>query len=151
MIRRRYELAVLVAVIAFAGCGGGYTPADGVVVTGKIVQGGAPVPVPPTPEGDGVEVQIFAASPNDLTLATAGATCDANGNFEIRHEGNGVPPGKYKMAIFVRQGVSEGDTQKDNLQGKLDGTNTKIEIEVPKEKLGDKHDVGTIDIATHLN
>jgi hypothetical protein len=147
---RSISLWLAGGILLLSGCGESYSPDDGVIVTGKIVQNGAPVPVTPTPEGDGVEVQIFGASPTDMTLATTGASCDATGAFEITHEGNGVPPGKYKVAVFVRQGGNEGD-KPDKLEGKLDTANTKIEIDVPKEKLGGKHDVGTIDIATYMN
>jgi len=142
-------LAGFVALAMLAGCGG-YTPEAGVIVTGKVVQGGQPVPAPSSATGSegsyGVEVQILAASPSDTKLASTGASCDASGNFEITYGGAGVPPGKYKVAIYVRNGDGDSDT----LEGKLDATNTKIEVDVPQDKLGGKHDVGTIDIATHL-
>lgn len=137
--------AGLIAV-SLVGCGG-YTPDEGVVVTGKIVQGGAPVAVAPTPDGyNGVEVQILPATPTDTGLASASAQCDTSGNFEITYAGEGVPPGKYKLAVFVRK----DDPGADTLEGKLGGDTTPITIDVPEDKKGGKHDVGTIDIATHL-
>lgn len=146
MFRWTSAIAGFVSLVMLSGCGESYSPDAGVIVTGKVVQGGAPVPVPPTDDGyDGVEVQFFGADPNNLTLATSGATCDAAGNFEIAYAGEGIPPGKYKVAIFVRKGGPETDM----LEGKLANGVTTIEFDIPADKVGGKHDVGTIDIATY--
>jgi hypothetical protein len=122
-----------------AGCGGGYSPDDGVIVTGKIVQGGQPVSVTPTPDGyNGVEVQLAGSG------ASTSVMCNADGSFEITYNEAGVPPGKYKLGVTIKQ------NEKDTLDGKLSGENMKIDVDVPQDKLGGKHDLGTIDIATHL-
>ena len=74
MVRWILMSAGLIAV-SFVGCGG-YTPDAGVVVTGKVVQGGSPVAVAPTPDGyNGVEVQLLPATPTDTNLATASGQC----------------------------------------------------------------------------
>jgi len=146
MVRVVFVLSSLVALATLVGCGDGFDAPEGVIVTGKIVQGGQPVSVAPTPDGyNGVEVRLEGASPEE-NLDSTGTTCDANGNFELIYAGEGIRPGKYKLVVMVHQGGADTDT----LNGKLSAENTKIEVDIPKDKVGSKHDLGTIDIATHL-
>lgn len=131
----------LVALPLLVGCGGGFTPDTGVIVTGKVVQGGTPINNPRTPVGyGGVEVQFIGGT------ARASAFCDDAGNFEIIHAGKGIPPGKYKVTVTVH---GEGPGM-DKLEGKLDETKSTIEKDVPQDKVGGKFDVGTIDVAEHV-
>jgi hypothetical protein len=147
MIRLLLASAGLIGMTIVAGCGDDYTPAKGVIVTGKLLQNGQPVSVAPTPEHyNGPDVIFFAATPGDAQLADANAYPDAAGNFRVEYEGYGIPPGRYKVAVVVRQGGPETDV----LLGRLGRETTTIEVEVPKEKLGGTHDMGVLDIAEHL-
>ena len=148
MFRWTSAIAGCIVLATVGGCGGSGAPepADGVILTGKLVQGGNPIAVAPTPDHyNGPEIRI---SPLDQTvpLSETQAYPDEAGNFRIEYEGKGVPPAKYKMAVFVRQGGPDTDT----LEGKLAMEKTTIEFEVPKDKLGSEHNLGTIDIAEHL-
>jgi hypothetical protein len=130
----------IVSLTLLAGCGESFSPDTGVIVTGKIVQGGQPIVAPRNAVGyGGVEVQLTGAT------VQSSAFCDDSGGFEIIHAGKGVPPGKYKVSVIVH---AEDNT--DKLQGKLGPDVTTIEVDVPQDKLGGKHDVGTIDVAQHV-
>lgn len=145
MVRWIIAGAGLIAIL-FAGCNS-YTPESGVIVTGKIVQGGQPVAVETTEDGyNGLKVQFSPADPSDLKLASSVAMCKASGDFEMTYEGKGLPPGKYKVSVSV---LSNGNPT-ETYVGKLDEPNSPITVEVPADKVGGKHDVGTIDIAQHL-
>ena len=179
MIRCCFALPGLAAFALLVGCES-YDPDDGVIVMGKIVQGGQPI-------SGNVQVVLIG---NQIRSS---ATCDSSGSFKIVDAGEGVPAGKYKVAVAVFEsggpnrppgagppgaglpsgsrppgggppgGAPSGDgppsgpptgppnvTQGDKLEGKLSETNTKIEVDVPQDKVGGTHDVGTIDIAEHL-
>jgi hypothetical protein len=136
-------LAGLAALALLTGCGG-FTPEEGVVVTGKVTQGGQPINNPRTPVGyGGVEVQFIGSTAEQ---ARSSAFCDDSGNFEMTYAGKGIPPGKYKVAITIH-GEGPG---RDKLEGKLDETNSTIEIDVPQDKMGGKHDVGAIEVNDHI-
>ena len=140
---RSFGLAGLVAVTLLVGCGESFTPDTGVIVTGKIVQGGQPISLANAIPGYGyVEVQLVDSATNGQI---GSAQCDASGSFEILGAGEGIPPGKYKVVI---RALKDPDT--DLLGGKLDSTNSKIEVDVPESKKGGKHDLGTIEVADHL-
>lgn len=147
MFRGMLTLASLFTCVGFVGCGSGVKAPEGVVVTGKIVQGGSPVSIAPTPDGyNGVHVHFVPTFGAGSGTADTEEMCDASGNFKLVYLGDGLPPGKYKVAIALRQGGPETD----QLSGKLSPDSTTIEVDVPKDKLGGTHDVGTIDIATYL-
>jgi hypothetical protein len=158
MIRCCIALAGLATLTVLTGCES-YDPDAGVIVTGKVTQGGQPINNPRTPVGyGGVEV-IFVGD-----KVRASAFCDASGNFEIVDAGEGVPPGKYKVAIVVHGAGTPGGAvgappggapvpggsspTGDKLEGKLSEQNTKIQFDVP-DKVGSKHDVGTIEVNDH--
>ena len=154
---RCVALAGLAALTLLVGCES-YDPDAGVIVTGKVVQGGQPINNPRSPNGyGGVEV-IFVSD-----KVRASTFCDDSGAFEIIDAGEGVAPGKYKVAIVVHDsgtaggGVppggppgAGGPSTSDKLGGKLNEQNTKIEFDVPQSKLGSKHDVGTIEVNDHM-
>jgi hypothetical protein len=137
---RCHALVGLAALALLVGCES-YDPDAGVTVTGKVVQGGQPINAPRNAVGYG-GVEVFFVGEG----TTSSAYCDESGNFEIIHAGEGIPPGKYKVAI-----IAHGSTpEEDKLAGKLSEANTKIEKDVPKDKLGGKHDVGTIEVNEHI-
>ena len=176
MIRYFFALPALALLV---GCGESFDPADGVIVTGKLVQDGQPINNPRNAVGyGGVEVIFVGESTRTSTF------CDDSGAFEILDAGKGVPPGKYKVAVTVHGtgggpggpggppggpggppggpggppggpggapgGPPGGSPMGDKLGGKLNEQNTKIEVDVPQDKVGGKHDVGTIDIGPHV-
>jgi hypothetical protein len=168
---RCVALAGLASLTLLVGCGESFDPDEGVIVTGKLVQDGQPINNPRNAVGyGGVEVIFIGERTRTSTF------CDDTGAFEVLDAGKGVPPGKYKVAVTVHGtggpggpggppggpggppggpggapgGPPGGSPMGDKLGGKLNDQNTKIEIDVPKDKLGGKHDVGTIEIATYL-
>jgi hypothetical protein len=145
MVRWSGTPALISLLLVTLGCGSGYSPPTGVTVTGKIVRGGQPVGVAPTPDGyNGVEIQYGPASSTGAKLDSGIAMCDDSGGFTLIGPGEGVHPGKYKLAIAILQNSN------DTLEGKLDSEKSTIEIDVPQDKVGGTHDVGTIDLADHL-
>ncbi|HEX5105959.1 MAG TPA: hypothetical protein VFV87_19205 [Pirellulaceae bacterium] len=144
MMRGAFIFLGFVTLAVVAGCGSGYTPPAGVIVTGKVVQGGQPVSTAPTEDGyNGAHVNFFTT---DGKGGDATVPCDANGNFRIEYAGEGLPPAHYKVSIAVRNGGPETDM----LENKIGRDTTDIEFDIPKEKLGGEFDVGTIEINDHL-
>jgi len=118
----------------------------GVGPSGRLLQGGQPVSPPPKPASyEGPEV-IFFSAVESTPLADTTVYPDAAGNFRVDYSGGGVPPGKYKVAVQVRNGDPESDT----LQGKLSRQNTTIEFDIPQDKLGSTHDIGVIELSSHV-
>lgn len=140
-MHRGLSLFVCCTFLSFiAGCES-YSPVQGVVVTGKVLQGGQPVSTAPTPDGyNGAQVEFFSGT------AAATVPCEADGKFRIEYEGGGLPPGKYKVAIYVRKDGPDSDI----LENKLGRDSTTIEFDIPQDKMGGEMDVGTIEIADHL-
>jgi hypothetical protein len=134
------------SLCAFAGCGPKYATGTGVKIKGKIVKGGQPLDVPGRESGSGyVEVNLSPEDETQLaTLATTSANADADGNFLIDYEGRGVPPGKYKIAVYQRD--LGGDS--DMLKGKFAAEKTPIKVDVDQSKVGGVLDLGTIDLDT---
>lgn len=136
-----FGLACLLA----AGCGGsGYNAPKGVIVTGKILKGGKPLEVPRRDVGLGnVEVRLIAI--DQQSQANRGAemaSANESGVFKFVGPGQGVAPGKYRLAIFQQtQGMGS-----DALQGAFNETKSPVEIEVPQNKLGGTLDVGVIEL-----
>jgi uncharacterized protein (DUF58 family) len=108
MFRWILAVAGVVSLAMLVGCGETFTPPPGVIVKGKLVQGGAPVTVAPTPDNyNGPMLQFFAADPTEA-LAETTAYTDASGNFTVDYAGEGIPPGKYKIAVIIQQGHPGG-------------------------------------------
>jgi hypothetical protein len=172
MMRSCFALAGLAAIALLVGCGESFDPDEGVIVTGTLVRDGQPINNPRNAVGmGGVEVRLVGQGIQSSSF------CEADGKFEIVDAGKGVPPGKYKLAVTVHDdgsggppaatagsppaaapgappggapGAVAGMGPADKLGGKLSASNTPIEVDVPQSKLGDKHDLGTIDIGPHL-
>jgi hypothetical protein len=128
-----------IACLLLAGCGGGYKPPQGVVVTGKVLQGGKPLEVPRRDVGLGmVEVKLVpvAGGPPIGTLA------DEGGAFKISGAGGGVPVGNYRLAVYQRD---QGPTS-DKLQDAFSQEKSPITVEVPQQKLGGTIDLGVVEL-----
>ena len=139
---RSWRLVAWIGVAFLLGCGG-YKPATGVIVKGKVTKGGAPITVPNMASGTGiVRVELFPvhADAQDQREAT-GTLSGSDGSFEIAGAGKGVTPGKYKLAIFADPGDGV-----DQLGEKFTGINSPIEVEVAEKNLGGIQDLGTLEV-----
>ena len=66
-------------------------------------------------------------------------------SFEFVGAGQGITPGTYKVAVYQQ---NEGPGS-DLLKGKFSTAKSPISIEVPSDKVGEDHDLGTIDLDDH--
>ena len=134
-------LGLMLVLSLVAGCGEEeYKAPDGVILKGRIVKSGRPLKLNRPDIGLGmVELMLL---PSDAGESESGSV-DANGMFEFRGPGNGVPAGRYKLAIYHWQ---EGPGTTDELGGQFGESVTPVEIEVPADKVGDTHNLGTIEL-----
>jgi hypothetical protein len=136
---------VLAIAFLLVGCGG-FTPDSGVKVTGKITKGGAPLNVPNMEAKVGtikVDLVPVHAGPQD-DRSKSGAFQEPNGTFLILGDGKGVKPGKYKVSIVANPGNG-----KDDLQGKFDGSASKIEVDIAEKNVGGTQDLGTLELDSY--
>lgn len=140
-MRAKIAFAPLVLAVAFLiGCGGDNFE-KGVTVKGKIVRSGQ-VLKPSGPQAPGaskVEVILFPVDPNGVD--EQGILNDM-GEFTLMGQGKGMKPGDYKVGVFVRGASFDSD----ELGGKFNEQNTPLKISIPADKVGQVHDVGTLDI-----
>jgi hypothetical protein len=132
-------LALSLLAVATVGCGpSGPTT---VVVTGKLLKGGQPLPVPRADIGLGW-VQIQLDGEGDASkLGPQLSRTKEDGSFEFQGDGGGILPGSYKMSVVhYEQGPPN-----DSLKGAFAPEKSTIRITVPADK-GNKFDVGTIDL-----
>jgi hypothetical protein len=136
------HLMILVGAALILGCGG-YKPATGVVVKGKVTKGGAPITVPNMDSGTGtVKIDLFPVHADvQDPRESMGTLGKADGSFEISGAGKGVVPGKYKLAIFADPG--DGVNQ---VGDKFTGSNSPIEVDVSDKNLGGTQDLGTLEV-----
>ncbi|NQT17597.1 MAG: hypothetical protein HQ582_32885 [Planctomycetes bacterium] len=121
----------LVCLVA-AGCGGG-DDEPVVRASGRITAGGRPLHVEGRESGAGaVEIKFLRIESEGEEAAQAAITqADADGHFEVPGaDGNGIPPGKYRIAI--RQW--DPYPQIDKLGGKFDEENTPITRQITGEE-----------------
>lgn len=137
--------ACLTCLLAWTGCGDGNPPVQkGVVVKGKIVRDGKPLEVPNRDIGLG-RVELLLIMPGtggELESALA----EPDGTFVFMGPGKGVAAGSYKLVVLQQ----DKGFQSDMLEGAFSEANTPIQVTIPQDKLGDTHDLGTIDLATYL-
>lgn len=139
---RSWRFVALIGVAFLLGCGG-YKPATGVVVKGKVTKGGTPITVPNMESKAGtVKIELFPIHANlQDERGSEGTLSGADGAFEITGAGNGVKPGKYKLAIFADPG--DGVNQ---LGDKFTGSNSPIDVEISEQNLGGTQDLGTLEV-----
>jgi hypothetical protein len=135
---------------ASTGCGGTPSAPPGVTVVGVLVRAGKPFVLPGRDVGLGdVEVHLVpvglveAPAGTETGLQAESGLADGNGRFEIRGAGGGVPPGRYRVAVFAR----DRGFQSDALGGAFAPERTPLEIELPEKLLGEVFDVGTVDLS----
>ena len=144
-MRRRFRVLVLalLGVVGLApGCGSSAVK-PGTVVTGKIVKGGQPLQVPRRDINLGmVELELVPVrAPGEPVTGVEVTWVQEDGSFALRGAGQGIPPGKYKVAVYQRvQGPGS-----DQLQGKFARDRTPLQFDVPDAK-GGTHDLGTIEL-----
>jgi hypothetical protein len=129
------------------GCTEGYKPPEGVTVTGVVVLDGKPLEVPNRQAGLG-NVQVILVPQGELASSGAEPFSDLakeDGRFTISGPGAGIKPGKYKLVVY-QQDKGYGS---DMLQGEFSEANSPIDVEVPANRSGGKHDLGTIDLAKY--
>lgn len=140
--------------LAFATCAGcAAQPAapPGVRVTGVLMRAGKPFVLPGRDVGLGdVEVHLVplglvdAAVGAETGLQAESGLADGNGRFEIKGAGRGVPPGRYRVAVFAR----DRGFQSDALGGAFSPARTPLEIVLPEHLLDGVFDMGTVDLST---
>ena len=124
-----------------AGCGGGYKPKQGVVVTGTVLKGGKPMEVPRQDVGFGhLEVRLVPAVGGPVSTYA-----EKDGTFKIVGAGDGIPPGSYRLAVSLQ----DNGWNSDGLKGAFSDKDSPIKVEVPKEKLGGTFDLGALDLDTY--
>jgi hypothetical protein len=145
ILRCERSIVVVVALV-LAGCGGGYTPDEGVVVEGKILQGGQPLEVPNREVGLGsVEVQLIPTGALAGQVGVETALAEADGSFRVQGAGRGIKPGKYKVVVYQHdQGMNS-----DKLQGAFSDQNSPIEVDIAEDNVGDAQDLGVIELNDH--
>src|SRR5688500_1036849 len=114
---------VVLSITLVAGCSG---PRDGAVpVRGTVTDAGQPLAVKGRDAGLGYVELHFYRMNDDGTVESSpeDAAVDEAGSFTVRgRDGNGLPPGKYK--ITVRQLDPAPDN--DKLKGRFDRKNSRI-------------------------
>lgn len=143
-LRRFASLLLIVAGLTLVGCGGAPAAPKGVILTGRLLNKGQAMELVRPDVGLGM-VEVTLLSNNPAIPREFGKT-DKDGRFEIRGPGNGVQPGSYKLAV---RHWKEGKGTKDELDGRFTAEKTPIVIEVPEKKVGDKLDLGDIELSTY--
>ena len=132
-----------VVLATLAGCGGPKIE-KGVIVKGKVLKGGAPIPGVRPDAGLGlVQITLLPLAADANKPEPGMALLKADGSFEIPGHGKGIRPGKYKVVI-VQRDARPG--QPSAVGDKFTQANTKLEVEIPADKIGSEHDLGVIDV-----
>lgn len=130
--------AVIAGGMLLTGCGkSGIQPGEGKVIPkGRILENGLPIKVEGRnlPPGDpGMSVRFITIGTVDAgTVYDAQIIDPTQGSFElIGADAKGIPPGKYRVAIFLGP---EGGS--DYFKGKYSRDKSKIEVDIkPGEDL----------------
>jgi hypothetical protein len=137
-------------LVATNGCGGTPAGPPGVTVVGVLMRAGKPFVLPGRDVGLGdVEVHLVpvglveAPAGTETGLQAESGLADGNGRFEIKGAGRGVPPGRYRVAVFAR----DRGFQSDALGAAFAPERTPLEIDLPENLVGAVFDVGTVDLS----
>lgn len=102
--------------LSAAGCGSTFK------ARGKVVKGGAPF-VPG--EGLALRVTFVPAGGESFTTVYTANVNQKDGTFEVAgNDARGLPPGKYRVAVFLTKGMS------DQFKDKYGLTNSKFVFDV---------------------
>lgn len=141
----RFAIVVMFGLAAL-GCSDnpGYDVPTGVVVTGKVLKGGQPLAVPRADVGFGM-IEVALVPENASTGPRETATAGADGYFEVLGMGKGVPPGRYKVAVYQRDKGIDSDA----LEGAFSDEKTPISVDVLKDNVGGKLDLKVIELDSY--
>jgi hypothetical protein len=146
-------LGLLAWMVLCLGCGGSLPVEQGVVVKGKVLQGGQPINLaggdmpPGMEESTGFEVALVPEGGGEEHLRGMyyGEYSTDDGSVVFRGPGQGIPPGSYVLTVAGADAMP-GDTIGDPFQGKFLTETSPFKIEVPPGKIGDEHDFGELDL-----
>jgi hypothetical protein len=68
-----------------------------------------------------------------------------DGSFRLEGPGRGIKPGRYKLAVYQR----DRGPGSDLLAGAFSEKNSPIEVDIPEDRRGRKHDLGVIELDDH--
>jgi hypothetical protein len=124
MMSRTLGLLIVMSVVCLAGCGSG----DNIWVTGMLQKGGEMYKPP-----DGHKLALyFCPMPGEASAAPTGDVAMADydprdGSFTVPgREGNGIPPGKYRIAVVETLRREALDQLKEASKSKKRGQQTPI-------------------------
>jgi hypothetical protein len=137
---RMLLVCLLLTLVPLVGCSSGNpTPPAGVIVKGKIVQGGMPLKVERLPPGEVPAEVVFVPEGGGEVERQP---LQPDGTFRETGWEKGIKPGKYKLAVYhYVQGRGS-----DGLSGAFSEKNTPITVDVPESKVGGELDLGTIEL-----
>jgi len=145
----RGYFAVAVTILACTGCGGGgYSPEGGVIVTGKVVKSGNPLDVPNREVALGIVELVLlplGVGEDGGALPVESAHVAADGSFRLEGPVKGIKPGRYRVAVYQR----DRGPGSDLLAGAFSEQASPIEVDIPVDKRGGKHDLGVIELDDH--
>lgn len=133
-------LLVFPLVITTTGCDDSVS--KGVIVRGKLVKGGAPLKSARPDVGLGwVQIELHPPAGSNISMEMTKPN-EVDGSFEFLGPGQGIPPGNYQMVVYhYEQGPPN-----DSLQGKFAPGVTPLKVDIPADKVGGTHDLGTLDL-----
>lgn len=115
--------AMLAAVVACGGCGGGKT-----VVKGQVQLQGKSITIPTK---DMLQLFLYPADKAEKTVEAYMAAVSPDGSFTVKdREGGGIPPGKYKVVATWKSPYPTGP---DKLNGRYTLDKSTLIIEAGSE------------------
>lgn len=142
---RRASAWIAGLFVVCLGCGQGYSPQDGVIVTGRILQGGSPLDVPNREVALGVVEVLLVPLPGNesaTVLPIESTLVAVDGSFRLEGPGRGIKPGRYMLVVYQR----DKGPGSDMLKGAFSEERSPIEVEIPSDRVGGKHDLGNIEL-----
>lgn len=138
-----HRVSLVCSLFVFAGCSGNPSAPAGVIVTGTVVRGGAPLTAERLPPGEWPGEVIFVpldGGPEESERL------GVDGSFREAGLEKGIKAGKYRLAVlhYVSGRGSDG------LNGAFSKANSPITVEIPADKSGGTHDLGKIELNDHL-
>lgn len=126
--------ALLAACLAIVGCGSGES---GVTVKGRVIEKGGPVSIADYQEGvNCIRVVFVPLNEGGATTAVPSQSSNAkqDGSFEIAgNMGNGIPPGKYRVAVQKMSDGPNGPAEVDPWKGRFGVNSSPFVFEVKEE------------------
>ena len=128
MSRFVFGWSTLVALVCLVGCGS--SGSDLVIAKGKIVKGGAPLPITRPDIGVGSLQLQLAPEAGAAGLAPEVTRAKEDGAFEFVGEGKGIKPGTYRLSVLHYQ---DGPPV-DKLNGAFAPQTTPLKVTVAADK-----------------